>query len=122
MELVVTELDTTLDQLITSNSPNYIRHIRPWVYIEGAPGGDLELEIRNAANDTVLATSNSVSVATIKTAFSGSNNYTHGFYQFDIDFGAAQNTNYNVRLKGVNGYTFGASDYAAWIVTGKPCV
>jgi len=116
MDLIVTEVKEgiPLRQRIKATDNQFISVIRPWIYIQGAPGGDIRLEVFDALDTTLIATSNEVSVATIKTAFDASDNFTHGVFRFDIEFGAVRDVEYWIRMNGVNGYTFGSSDFAAW--------
>lgn len=113
-DLIVDELDTTLFQKITATENVIVSAIRPHIYIEDTPPGSLRVDIYNAANDTLLKSSEEITIASIKSQAGITETYFHGYIRFNIDWGMSEGTEYTIRLEGVSGYTFAASDFIGW--------
>lgn len=109
MDLVVQELSTFLDQKFTSSINASITAIRPRLYLEGSPTGGVQLEIRDSAGTSLIATSNENLFSSMKTL-----QYAHKRYRFDVGFPVVSGVEYTVRLIGTSGYTFGANDFVGW--------
>ena len=112
--LMLDELKTTLSQKVTATKLTVLGAIRPHLYIEGSPPGDLRVDIYDAADTVLLQSSEQISIASIKTQAEITQNYFHGYVRFLIDWGIADLTEVTIRLVGLNGYVFGATDLIGW--------
>jgi hypothetical protein len=84
-----------------------VRAVRPHLYIALPQASSLTMQILNSGA-TVIATSETVTVASITTA-----NYFHGYVRFYIDAILAAETNYTFRLQ-ASGYTYSDSSFVGW--------
>jgi hypothetical protein len=109
-DLLLDELRTTpLRQKLNCTETVIVTAIRPHLYVHGSPAGTLRMDIYNAADSTLLASSNSLTITSLKTLA-----YAHKYYRFDVSWGLVENTIYTIRLVGT-GYTFSESAYVGWI-------
>lgn len=112
--LIVTRLDTNLVQKVTPTETVIVSAIRPHVYIQNNPPGSLRVDIYDATDTTLLKSSESITIASIKTQASITQNYFHGYIRFYIDWGLALGTDYSIRLVGHTGYTATTTDAVWW--------
>lgn len=111
MNLVVEELLTYLEQKITTpDRPVQLRYLRPHLLKYLNPAGSLTVQLRDATNSVVLATSDSV---TIQSLHDATGPYFHGYVRFSLNAGLLPLTNYWLRLV-PSGYSFSEAAYIAW--------
>jgi hypothetical protein len=109
MNLVVHELSTTLDQLMTVGALDVqVSAVRPHLYKHQNPSGSLTLQILDT-NKKIVASSNTIALSSI-----GSTTYFHGYIRFDINASLKAATSYYFRLIASGGYTFSESNYVGW--------
>lgn len=113
-DLLITELDTTLSQKVTPTATMIVAAIRPHIYIQNSPAGSLRVDIYDSTNTTLLKSSETITVASIKSQALITDDYFHGYIRFLIDWGLVKDTQYTIRLEGVSGYTFSTTDHIAW--------
>lgn len=108
MQLVVSELLTTLSQDIVASSNLNIEAIRPRLLKYGSPAGSLFLRVKDSGGK-LIKQSETISIASISAA-----DYFHGLVRFYIDLGLREGTTYIVEL-GSTGYTYNSSHWVGWI-------
>lgn len=113
-DLLVTRLDTSLSQQLTTTELSVIAAVRPHIYIEGSPPGSLRVDLYDSSDTTLLKSSEELTIANIKTQAGITESFFHGYIKFDIDWGLADETTFNVRLVGTSGYTATATDAVYW--------
>ena len=113
-DLLVTDVDTTLSQKITTTELMVMSAIRPHIYIQNSPPGDLRVDIYDAADAVLLKSSEQISIASIKTQAGITDAFFHGYIRFNVDWGIANATQVTIRLLGLNGYTATATDFVSW--------
>ncbi len=69
-----------IEQRIRILRDTSIKHMRPWLYIQGMPDGDLTMHIYRSA--TLLA---SVTIPVSQLNSERSESYSHGFFRFDFE-------------------------------------
>ncbi len=112
--LVVTDLDTTLTQKLTATENVIVAALRPHILIFGSPPGSLRVDIYDSSNTTLLKSSEEITITSIKSQASITEDYFHGYIRFNVDWGLSKDTEYSIRLEGVSGYTFSANDFIGW--------
>lgn len=112
--ILTTDLDTTLTQKLTATENVIVAAIRPHLYISNNPPGALRMDIYDSANTTLLKSSEEITIADIKTSAGITEDFFHGYIKFDIDWGLSSGTEYSIRLEGLSGYAFSATDFVGW--------
>lgn len=116
MKLLVDELgksSASLVQQITIGDKNLdVTAIRPYLYFHNQASGSIALEIEDA-NGKKIATSESLSIATIKAGIS-SLGFDHGLLRFYVNASLRKNTTYGIRLVSSGGYSFADAAYVGW--------
>lgn len=113
-DLLVDRLETYLTQKVTPSETVILGAIRPHLYIQNNPTGSLRIDIYDSADTTLLASSESFTIAQIKTNASITQAYFHGYVRFYLDWGLTAGTTYSIRLVGHTGYTYDTSNAIWW--------
>jgi hypothetical protein len=108
--LVVEELMATpLKQKLTATENDVITALRPHLYIHNSPAGSLRMDIYDSADTTLLKSSETIAISTLKTLA-----FAHGYFRFNVSWGLVDVTQYTIRLVST-GYTFATSAYVGWV-------
>lgn len=113
-DLLVDRLETTLTQKVTPTETVILGAIRPHIYIENSPTGSLRMDIYDSADSVLLKSSESFTIAQIKSNASITQAYFHGYVRFYINWGLVAGTTYSIRLVGHTGYTYDATNAIWW--------
>lgn len=115
MQLVGYDLYTQLSQKMIATKNQTIVHIKPHIYISNNPIGGLRLDVYDVDSATLIQSSNELSVASIKSQAEITEPYFHGYIRFDFNgFSILEDQEIEVRLLGVNGYTFSGINFISW--------
>lgn len=110
MTLVIHELTSNLDQVITTPDRDIIvEAIRPHIYRHRFPTGSLKIQIYDSLN-ALVSESEVIQISDI-----GTLGFFHGYVRFYINAYLAKNSSYKIRLVSQGGYTFDESAYCAWV-------
>lgn len=103
--LVVSELVSTLTQYVRPKRSGQLKAIRPHLLVFGNPAGSLRVEVVDI-DGKVIAVSNSVPIASIKTLA-----YAHKYVRFDITCPVIAGEDYGLSLVAEAPYAFAETDY-----------
>lgn len=112
--MLVTRLETYLSQRLTAEETIIVGAIRPHLYIQDSPAGSLRIDIYDSADTTLIASSESFTIADIKTAAGITDDHFHGYIRFYLDWGMVAGTTYTIRLVGHSGYAYDANNAIWW--------
>lgn len=115
MDLIVFELgasgnfskDPVTKQITPTKNLNVVA-LRPHLWIQGAPGGTVKMQILDTSSK-VIAESAARTVAGMKTL-----TYSHGFFYFAINAHLKKDTPYLIGLRSGGGYTYSDTNFVAW--------
>ena len=111
MRLAVAELISTLSQTLTTGAkPTFVEAVRPHLIRVGNPAGSLQMQILSADGSTVVATSETISIALLNPEAA----HAHGYYRFFVNAGLRANTQYQFKLIS-SGYSFAEGSYIGWV-------
>lgn len=86
-----------------------IAAIRPHLYIQGGPSGQILVRLQNTSTVGVLADADLVTVSSITSA-----TYFHGYVTFDINATVQPNTVYQISV-GASGATWTSASFVGWV-------
>lgn len=88
----------------------YIEYVRPHLYKQGSPSGNVYCQIHTTSPSGVLATSESLVATSVDTE---GNEFFHGYVRFSINCSLIPNTTYSLSLN--SSTTWDASAFIGWI-------
>lgn len=110
MKLLVSELKTSIYQVVTPSENTQVEAVRVNLYKHNFPGGNLTLEIHDSNGELITSSATSLTAGAVSSA-----DFFHGFVRFYINASLMKNVSYRIVLK-ATGYTFSESAYFGWCV------
>lgn len=113
MKLIADELITTLAQPMTPTEHMDLYAIVIRLYLHNAPSGTVRLKIKKASDLTLIATSETLNLATIRTDVHASQGYVHADVRFLVSARLSEDVQYLIVFEPVT-YTFSNSSFVGW--------
>lgn len=112
-QLLVHELQTSLESLITINSAKTIYAVRPHLHCHNSPAGTFTIGIYDISDNLIQA--KTFTSADIVAAMATANLYIHGYFTVTFDnVVPIVIGDYKIKLTS-SGYTFSESSYLGWV-------
>lgn len=110
MTLLEEILRTNLTQQLTVTKDTDIVAIRPKLYVAGAPGGNVKVQILDS-NGELKNESSTVNISTFSTL-----NFAHKYFQFDVNSPVKEDEVIQIRIVAGGGYAPTESVYVSWLL------
>jgi len=106
VKLIIHELTGSgITQSLIPDSEVILAAVRPHIYRHNWPTGSIKIQVLDES-DVLLAESEVVDIADI-----GTQNFFHGYVQFNTNVGLRKDTLYKFKVVGLNGYSFSEASY-----------